>query len=155
MNERRTQIKVYAGSETVRKWNEICQRFTGNTAAFAVMVERFHAQMNDGNTVNAIRYGFHAADLFEGWQDDDPEKYDERASAAKYAEQVEAKLCETYPGVGIAVDYDFGASGVLPESLKPAVDTIGMWETDHDEIGTIEHIAGEVYQSFEWCVRNE
>lgn len=39
------KIKVYAGQETNRKWQEICARYSGNTTAFAAMVEHFHSQM--------------------------------------------------------------------------------------------------------------
>jgi len=98
--------------------------------------------------IETIRYGFHAADLFEGWQDEDPEKYDEKASAERYAEQVEAELRDQYPKAEVKVVYDFGVGGVLPYNLQCAVND----ETDHTEVGTVEHIAGQVYERFEWCV---
>lgn len=41
MTDRRTQIKVYAGQHTARQWHAICDQFTGNTAAFAAMVQNF------------------------------------------------------------------------------------------------------------------
>jgi len=148
------QIKVYAGEDTIRKWGRICSQFTSNTAAFAVLVERYYNQMEgtmDEEKIVSIRYGFHAADLFEGWQDEDPEKYDEQASAEKYARQVEDKLHEAYPGAEVEVVYDFGASGVLPDSLRTEVNG----QNDHDEVNTVEHLAGLVYQDFEWCVNRE
>ncbi len=40
-----SQVKVYTGEETLAKWNQICGGFTSNTAAFAVIVEVYHAQM--------------------------------------------------------------------------------------------------------------
>jgi hypothetical protein len=35
------QIKVYAGGDTLKKWQKICQGFSSNTAAFAVVVENY------------------------------------------------------------------------------------------------------------------
>jgi hypothetical protein len=39
-----SQIKIYAGTNTKRKWDEICDGFTSNTAAFAVLVESYYQQ---------------------------------------------------------------------------------------------------------------
>jgi hypothetical protein len=137
--------------DTIAGWENMTK---GEIVTLAV--DRLYAQLESeykmDDKINAIRYGFHAADLFEGWQDEDPEKYHERLSASKYADLVNDALRNSYPGVEITVTWDYGASGALPEPLKPAVDTIGVWETDHDEIGAIEHIAGQVYQDFAWCV---
>lgn len=152
------QLNVRIPNITRRQLDQIGEREQMTSGEIVTLaVDRLYAQLESehkmNEEINAIRYGFHAADLFEGWQDEDPDKYDERASAAKYAEQVEQNLREAYPGVEITIDYDFGASGVLPEPLKPAIDVVGVWETDHAEVGTIEHIAGQVYGNFEWCVQ--
>lgn len=96
-----------------------------------------------------IRYGFHAADLFD-WPEayEDADGYDQERSAALYAELVKKELKVWYPGATVDVIYDFGTSGVLGFSLQTAVDG----ETDHEEVGFVEHIAGQVYQDFAWCV---
>jgi len=98
------------------------------------------------NKITSIFYGFHAADLFAGWDDDT--EYNERASADKYAELVKAELSKQYPGAEVEVEYDTGAGGVLPSPLKCRVND---WD-DHAEVPTVEHIAGLVYQDFEWCI---
>lgn len=40
------QVKIYAGSDTYEKWQQICERFSSNTAAFAVVVENYSNQIN-------------------------------------------------------------------------------------------------------------
>ena len=39
------QVKVYAGSDTYEKWQQICNRFSNNTAAFAAVVENYFYQI--------------------------------------------------------------------------------------------------------------
>ena len=39
------QVKIYAGSDTYEKWQQICERFSSTTAAFAVVVENYFNQM--------------------------------------------------------------------------------------------------------------
>ena len=59
------QIKIYAGSDTYEKWQQICNRFSSNTAAFAVVVENYFNQIQEDtmNTVtlskskNTVTYG--------------------------------------------------------------------------------------------------
>lgn len=45
------QIKIYAGSDTYEKWQQICARFSSNTAAFAVMVENYYNQTQEDTTM--------------------------------------------------------------------------------------------------------
>ena len=39
------QVKIYAGDGTLEKWQQICERFSSTTAAFAVVVENYFNQM--------------------------------------------------------------------------------------------------------------
>ena len=39
------QVKIYAGSDTYEKWQQICEQFSSTTAAFAVVVENYFNQM--------------------------------------------------------------------------------------------------------------
>lgn len=47
------QVKVYAGSDTHEKWQQICNRFSSNTAAFAVVVENYFSQIQE-DTMNTV-----------------------------------------------------------------------------------------------------
>lgn len=40
------QVKVYAGDDTLEKWQKICHGFSSNTAAFAAVVENYSNQIN-------------------------------------------------------------------------------------------------------------
>ena len=40
------QVKIYAGDDTLEKWQQICERFSSTTAAFAVVVENYFNQFN-------------------------------------------------------------------------------------------------------------
>lgn len=93
----------------------------------------------------SVLYGFHAADLIA---DEDDHEYDEAASAQRYAELVTESLSALFPSADVTVDYDTGASGVLPHHLQAAVND---WQ-DHPEIATVEDAAGKVYASFDWLV---
>jgi hypothetical protein len=138
-NITRRQMDTIAGRENMTK---------GEIVTLAV--DRLYAQLEREHKmdekITSVRYGFHAADLLIG--DDEMEMYDERLSAAKYADLVETKFREAYPEADIEVVYDFGAGGVLPYPLRAAVND----EIDHREIGTVQHIAGQVYEDFAWCV---
>jgi len=48
------QIKVYAGSDTYEKWQQTCERFSSNTAAFAVVVENYYNQIKQEDTMNTV-----------------------------------------------------------------------------------------------------
>lgn len=48
------QVKVYAGSDTYEKWQQICKRFSSNTAAFAVVVENYFSQTKQEDTMNTV-----------------------------------------------------------------------------------------------------
>jgi len=98
--------------------------------------------------ITGVRYGFHAADLSNNWDSADLETYDEQASAARYAEQVETRLREFYPGAEVEVVYDFGAGGVEGFGLHTEIN--GYY--DEDGVATVEQLAGEVYQEFAWIV---
>lgn len=93
-----------------------------------------------------IRYGFHGADLIGPHEDES--HYDIPASAKRYADQVKARLQALYPDAEIEVSYDLDATGALPYSLQTRIDD----QTGHEEGGTVEHIAGLVYEDYEWCV---
>lgn len=47
------QVKIYAGSDTYEKWQQICNRFSSNTAAFAVVVENYFGQIQE-DTMNTV-----------------------------------------------------------------------------------------------------
>lgn len=47
------QVKIYAGSDTYEKWQQICSRFSSNTAAFAVVVENYFNQTQE-DTMNTV-----------------------------------------------------------------------------------------------------
>lgn len=105
------------------------------------------------NSITEINYGFHGADLFAGW--DNPEKYDIPASAAKYAEIIQARLQQEYPSATITTPYDLDAGGVLPAPLQCSItDGTGFDDTDHADIPAIEHLASLIYQEYEWVVEN-
>lgn len=97
-------------------------------------------------TITTIRYGFHGADLFTGW--DNEEQYDTAASAQKYAQFVEAKLQQEYPNAEIEILFDLDAGGVLPLPMQAAVND----DTDHEDVLFVEDIAGKIYEDFEWAV---
>lgn len=144
------QVKIYAGPDTHAKWTQICTGFSSNSAAFAALVENYHIQKETQMNleITTIRYGFHAADLFAGW--DDEEKYNIPASAAKYAELIKAELKKQYPGAEIETPYDLDAGGVLPAPLQAAVND----NPNHDDVPVIDHIAAQVYESYDWTVEN-
>jgi hypothetical protein len=43
------QVKIYVGNDTKTKWDEICEGYTSNTAAFVALVENYYwrHQMSD------------------------------------------------------------------------------------------------------------
>jgi len=92
--------------------------------------------------VKYIQYGFHAGNLFT-----DDEGYDVEASAAAYAQAVKEALQKSYPEAEIVVNYDFnvGASqfGLYTE--------VNDWR-GHPDVDVIDHIADQVYDTFEWVV---
>jgi hypothetical protein len=49
------QVKIYAGSNTYEKWQQICERFSSNTAAFAVVVENYFNLQEDTMNGHGIR----------------------------------------------------------------------------------------------------
>ena len=148
------QLNVRIPNITRRQIDQIAE-WENMTAGeiVSLAVERLYTQLETehkmDSKITSVRYGFHAADLFSGWQDEDPAVYDERLSAAKYADLIETKLRESYPGAEVEVVYDFGASGIVQRPMQTAYND----ETDHAEVGTIEHIAGQVYEDYEWCVK--
>lgn len=48
------QVKIYAGLDTYEKWQQICERFSSNTAAFAVVVENYFNQFKQEDTMNTV-----------------------------------------------------------------------------------------------------
>jgi hypothetical protein len=67
------QVKIYAGSDTKRKWEKICKGFSSNTAAFAVIVENYFNQITEGvmatQTVFARGSEWSDTALYDGWGD--------------------------------------------------------------------------------------
>ena len=56
------QIKIYAGSDTYEKWQQICERFSSNTAAFAVVVENYFNQIQE-DTMNTVTVTLYHEDM--------------------------------------------------------------------------------------------
>lgn len=95
-----------------------------------------------------VRYGFHGADLFNGWDGGDMQGVDVKASAQRYADKVLAALQERYPEAEIAVPYDLDAGGALPWHFVPAVND----RTDSPEVMFVEATAGDIYEKYDWVV---
>jgi len=103
------------------------------------------------NNVTSIFYGFLIGNLLSGAEGN----YDERASAESYASMLRTELTAAYPGTEIEIDYQIGAEGCLPATLKPRVALAdgSMEESgDRGEIEHIEGIASRVWESFSWAV---
>jgi len=66
------QIKVYAGDDTLQKWQHICQRFTNNSAAFAAVVESYFNQNQEAmmDTKSTMTVTICDAGWTETWGDD-------------------------------------------------------------------------------------
>ncbi len=94
----------------------------------------------------SVRYGFHGADLFAGW--DDEGVYNVPESAQRYADLVEAVLREQFIDAEIEVVFDLDAGGCLPLPMMAAVNG----QTDHADVGIIDYVAGLVYEEYEWAV---
>lgn len=79
------------------------------------------------------------------WGSDDPESggYDEKASAEKYAEMIEAALRGAYPNARITVIRGLN-------DRTEIYDTEGL--PDSEERPFVDDIIGRVYHSWEWCV---
>lgn len=97
-------------------------------------------------TITTIRYGFHGADLFDGWDDED--QYDTSASAQKYADLIETKLQQEYSNAEIEILFDLDAGGVLPLPMQAAVNGF----TSHEDVPFVEDIVSKIYHDFEWTV---
>ena len=67
------QVKIYAGSDTYEKWQQICERFSSNTAAFAVVVENYFNQIQEDtmNTAQQERAMNTERTQVEQWSDSD------------------------------------------------------------------------------------
>lgn len=48
------QVKIYVGSDTYEKWQKICERFSSNTAAFAVLVQNYFNQISQEDTMSTV-----------------------------------------------------------------------------------------------------
>ena len=93
-----------------------------------------------------VQYGFHGADLFVGWDNED--EYDIPTSAAQYATLIKEKLQAAYPGAEVEAPYDLDAGGVLPYPLQAAVNH----DTNDNKVAIVEHLAGQVYEDYAWVV---
>ena len=92
-----------------------------------------------------IYYGFLADTLLAG---DDDGQYDPAACAEKYAEQVRAKILNSFPNANVEVEYEMDSSGTLPRSLQPSIDG----ELDHPDIMFIQDAVRIVFERYEWVV---
>jgi hypothetical protein len=97
--------------------------------------------------ITKITTGFHAADL-------STEPIDEANSAKNYARLLEKALVQRFPKTPIHIDWDENTSGVLPFDLQTRIYYAdGMVEgPDSDMAQTIDEIASQVYQGFDWVV---
>lgn len=96
-----------------------------------------------GNPVEPIhiKVEFSTSSLFDGWQADeeyDDAEIDEKASCAAYANQLEGAIREVYPGAEIEIVHGIND--------RYSIDG----RTDVDDVGYVMHIAGEVYEAFDW-----
>jgi len=75
-------------------------------------------------------YGFHAANLFEGWEQSN--RYDLEASAQKYAAVCRQALKEKYQEVDeIEVVFD---TGILPQLMQTQIEVVVRVDEDGAEI---------------------
>lgn len=159
MPDTRPTVKLNSTTQTLA--DRIAARYPGRFDGYSSIVEYalYFTEITDkgGNVdkdkITEVNYGFYSADLFN-WpeSDEDPADYDERASARRYADLVEARLHETFPSAEITVDFQSGATGVLPYPLQARING----DHHHPELFVVEEIASQAYQDYDaWCVRND
>lgn len=97
--------------------------------------------------VENVFFGIMVGDLF-GHEDED--EYDVGASVEKYAELVTQKIKQEFGDVDVDWEQQ-NVGGATPHGLKTRVDG----DTDHKEVETVDIIAGDVWNDWEWAVRKE
>jgi len=102
-------------------------------------------------TVTRIRFGFLDGNLLGG--DRDLDGLDQAASVKAYAEIMEERLRETFPGVEVEVVHQ-NASGSIPFGCHTVADDEDGNECQATE-ATIHAIAEEVFESGSWVVEAE
>lgn len=106
----------------------------------------------DDDEITEVFYGFLSADLFN-WpeSEEDPNDYDEQASANAYADLVEERLHEEFPDADVSVEFQMGVSGALPWTLQTRIND----DEHHPDIFIVENIAHDVYQEYTWAVKKK
>jgi hypothetical protein len=95
-----------------------------------------------------IETGFHGLDLLG----EEPEDVDVAASAAGYAELLEAAIRQEFPEAEVVVRYDLDATGVLPYNLKTRIDDVDESSADQFVVSAIQQIHADVYEEWDWVV---
>jgi len=97
-----------------------------------------------------IQTGFHGADLFNGWDRQDTESVDTKASADKYGSLLHLRIKAEYPDAVIVVNWDYNVSGALAHNQETQVGAAG----DHSlDVAIVNQIATDLYEDFDaWIV---
>lgn len=102
--------------------------------------------------VKTITTGFHAADLFSGWDGDDVIRYDERDSAEKYRELCAEALRKIYPNAEITVNVSYGTGGALPSRINDFIDGASANADEMIDIAIVDEVRSRVYYDYQWLV---
>lgn len=149
-----TQIKVYAGADTTAKWERICEGFTSNTAAFAVIVDRYYqreyGETDEMNEKTQIWGTIYTGELFDNYQGDALELIDQAASEEAWAAMVETALERIADEHDLDVDIEI-KRGVGPERIEAHSDTGDKpWELERDAMDVVNEVFADIYMDPGW-----
>ena len=101
-------------------------------------------------TSKEVFFGIMVGDLF-GDVDPQAEGYDEQASVEKYGQMCSDAIIVDFAKHNETVSTEWesqNVGGVTPFGLKTKIDG----DTDHEDVGFVDDILGEVWQSWDWVV---
>lgn len=118
------QVKIYAGSDTYEKWQQICDRFSSNTAAFAVVVENYFNQIQE-DTMNTVTLSKgDLVDWITGMGVEDVDEATVESEITRYTETLEKTL-----GNGWTVEVSTNVLGTQINGLPTRVADEDIRET--------------------------